>query len=190
MYKLRLILKKCKLGKRIKFEEKNNVFIDKFVSIGANSIISGYAGGKLHINKGVVICSNCKIATCGGNIEIEENTQIGDNCVITGQGGVHIGKNVLMADRINIIANQHIYEDIRTPIMKQGERPKGISIGSGCWIGINSTILSGVSIGENCVIGANTVVSKDIPNYCVVAGVPGKIIKIYNEETKMWNKVE
>lgn len=67
--------------------------------------------------------------------------------------------------------------------MKREIVSKGpINIGDNVWIGDKVTILSGVNIGNNTVIAANTVVTKDVPSYSVIAGNPGKIIKMSVEE--------
>ena len=69
-----------------------------------------------------------------------------------------------------------------------GSTDKGpITIGEGSWIGRNAVILS-ANIGRNCVVAAGSYVNKDVPDYCVVAGVPAKIIKRYNMETKKWER--
>ena len=60
-------------------------------------------------------------------------------------------------------------------------------IGDGVWLGENACVI-GVSIGKNSVVGANAVVTKDVPDYCVVAGAPAYIIKRYNFEKKEWCK--
>ena len=62
-----------------------------------------------------------------------------------------------------------------------------ITIGDGTWIGRNSIVI-GCSIGKHCVIGANSVVKHDIPDYCVAAGIPARIIKRYDFETQAWRK--
>ena len=63
------------------------------------------------------------------------------------------------------------------PIKEQGINFKGIQVESDCWIGAGVTILDGVKIGKGCVIGADTVVTKNIDDYCIVAGNPARIIK-------------
>lgn len=99
---------------------------------------------------------------------------------------VHIGKNVLAADRIYISDNLHGYEDIGTPIARQKVLYKGeVSIGENSWIGENVSII-GCKVGRHCVIGANSVVTKDIPDYSVAAGVPAKVIKQYDQVTGKW----
>ena len=64
-----------------------------------------------------------------------------------------------------------------------------VIIDEGTWIGTKTTIIGNVHIGKHCVIGANSVVTKDIPDYCVAAGIPAKIIKRYNFETNCWERV-
>ncbi|MDE7192107.1 MAG: sugar O-acetyltransferase, partial [Clostridia bacterium] len=59
--------------------------------------------------------------------------------------------------------------------------PAPVKIGNNVWIGAHATILSGVTIGDNAIIAAGAVVTKDVPQNTVVAGVPAKIIKKIEE---------
>lgn len=67
----------------------------------------------------------------------------------------------------------------------------GITIGNDVWIGMGSTILNGVKIGNGVTVAAGAVVTKDIPDYCVVAGVPAKIIKMKctREQAQEMNRI-
>lgn len=155
-------------------------------SIGRGSKLERYMNGNIIISDNVSICENCKIATCGGNIVIGENSTLGDYTTITAQGGIKIGSNVIFADKISLIANEHIYENTQIPIMLQGCIDLPIVIGDGTWVGINATILGGTTIGKNCVVAAGAIVKGNFPDYCVIGGVPGKIIKKYDEKLKEW----
>ena len=62
-------------------------------------------------------------------------------------------------------------------------------IGNGTWIGTNAVIVGNIQIGKHCVIGANSVVTKDIPDYSVAAGIPAKVIKRYDFEEEEWVRV-
>jgi acetyltransferase-like isoleucine patch superfamily enzyme len=91
---------------------------------------------------------------------------------ITIEDDVLISANVFIGDNI------HDYNDKKIPILKQKNLFKGeVLIKSGSFVGINSVILPGVTIGVNSVIGAGSVVTKDVPDYCVVVGNPAKVIK-------------
>ena len=97
--------------------------------------------------------------------------------------------NVLTADKVYIADNQHLYEDIDTPVLHQTIRQLvPIRIGEGSWLGENVCVI-GASIGKHCVIGANSVVTKDIPDYCVAVGTPARVIKRYDFEKKEWVRV-
>lgn len=120
---------------------------------------------------------------------------IGDGCEIghfnhiTCINSVEIGAKVLTADRVHISDNTHCFDDPTKPIVDQPVMSKGsVVIGEGSWLGENVSVLS-CKIGRNCVIGANAVVTKDIPDYCVVVGIPGRIIKKYDPKSKTWNAV-
>jgi len=63
-----------------------------------------------------------------------------------------------------------------------------VVIGQGAFIGFNSIVLPNVTIGRNAVVGAHSVVTRDVPEYCVVAGNPAQIIKRYNFETRSWDR--
>ena len=65
---------------------------------------------------------------------------------------------------------------------------KPVSIGQNVWIGENVCILLGVKIGDGCIIGANTVVNSDVPENCIVAGSPAKVIKKYCYSTGKWER--
>lgn len=119
-------------------------------------------------------------------LSIGNGTQIGHFCHIYCTKEITIGAHVLMADRVYVSDNLHTYTDIERPILSQPiKQLAGVHIGDGSWVGENACII-GASIGKHCVIGANAVVTKDIPDYCVVVGIPAKIIKRYDTLRKTW----
>ena len=123
-------------------------------------------------------------------IIIEDGVDMGRRAMITGVKRVHIGKNVLFAPNVYVSDHSHGFEDVERPINDQGiNKIAGVEIGENSWIGINACILPGCNIGRNCVVGANSVVTRSFPDYCVIAGVPAKIIKKYNQKKKVWERV-
>ena len=84
----------------------------------------------------------------------------------------------------------HFYSDVTKPINEQPIVTKGaVRIGEGSWLGLGCQIYSGVTIGKHCVVGGGSIVTHSVPDFCVVAGNPARIIKRYNEETSEWEKV-
>jgi len=139
------------------------------------------------------------------NSTIGEYFSIGRYSKIT---NTTIGKFCSISWDVTINAIGHLYENLSTnafPYVKnagdflrmQPERKiKEVKIGNDVWIGANSVIMPGINIGDGAVIGAETVVTKDVPLYAIVAGVPAKVIKYrFDKKTierllkiKWWDK--
>jgi acetyltransferase-like isoleucine patch superfamily enzyme len=130
-------------------------------------------GCKIH--KRVVISPNVRIV---GVLKIDEGSSIAQNCSISGfSAGVYIGKNVMIAPNVVIVAFNHGFNDLEKPMTLQQNIEKPIFIEDNVWISANCTIGKGVRIGEGSIIGANSFVNKDIPPYSIVGGVPARIIR-------------
>lgn len=118
------------------------------------------------------------------SLVIGEGCSFGRNNLITCSRKIIIGNNCLTGRCVTITDNNHgdsSYESLKTPPLKRPLVNKNdVIIGDNVWIGDKSTILSGVEIGDGAVIAANSVVTKNVPSYSVVAGIPAKIIRNYN----------
>ena len=116
----------------------------------------------------------------GYNIEIGENFYANRNLDILDCNKVIIGDNVMIGPDCGFYTAAHPLDyETRNKLL---EFAYPIKIGNNVWIGGSVTILSGVTIGSNVVIGAGAIVKKDIPDNCVVAGVPAKVIRMQNEQ--------
>jgi len=114
------------------------------------------------------------------NIVLGDNSELGTRCMI--HGNVEIGSNVIMGPDIKIYARNHRFDRLDIPIRQQGKVYLKTIIGDDVWIGANSIITAGVRVGNHVVIGAGSVVTKDIPDYAVVGGVPARVIKYRKED--------
>jgi acetyltransferase-like isoleucine patch superfamily enzyme len=120
---------------------------------------------------------------------ISNDCYIGHYVHIVSVRKVIIEDAVLVADKVYISDNLHDFESISLPIIHQPVKyHRDVLIKSGAWIGENVCII-GASVGKNSVVAANSVVTKDVPDYCVVAGAPARIIKRYCHESQSWKKV-
>jgi acetyltransferase-like isoleucine patch superfamily enzyme len=112
---------------------------------------------------------------------------IGDRCVI-GRGShivahesVTIGDDVWTGPYVYITDQNHGYEDLDAPIGRQFPVNRPVSIGAGSWLGAGAIILPGASIGRNVVVAAGSVVRGQVPDYCVVAGVPARVVREHTQ---------
>ena len=137
-----------------------------------------------------------------GEINIGYGTTMNEECWL--HGNIEIGRYTQLGPRVCIYANNHNM-NLMTPYnakyllsgkLKKHIIRKKVRIGNSVWIGYGAIILPGVSIGDGSIIGAGTVITKDVAEYSIVAGNPGKEIKKrFNEKiidaikhSKWWEK--
>lgn len=143
------------------------------------------------IGDGVDIAEHCWISTPKSDRElgkperaleprvtIGSGTYIGRFFFISCISRIEIGERVVIADNVFIGDNAHGHARRDLPILDQYMHSPGpVSIGAGAWIGTGACILANVRIGKNCVIGANAVVTKDVPDFHVAAGIPARALR-------------
>lgn len=113
----------------------------------------------------------------GKNITIGKNVFFNTGCSFQDRGGVSIGNGSMLGMNVTIATLNHgLSSETRNTTY-----PSPVIIGENVWIGSNATILPGVTIGNNSVVAAGAVVTKDVPENVVVAGVPAKVLKEINK---------
>ena len=142
-------------------------------------------GEKVYINDRTwLACLPFKDANA--SLSIGDGTYIGRFCHLYATSKIEIGNKVLIADKVYLADNQHGFMDVNIPVIDQPVvQTAPVIIGDGAWLG-ESVCVIGAKVGKHSVVGANAVVLKDIPDYCVAAGAPAKIIKRYSFEKKEW----
>ena len=90
-----------------------------------------------------------------------------------------IGDDVFTGPYVYITDQNHGYADPDIPIGRQMPMNSAVRIGSGSWLGAGAVVLPGASIGRNVVIAAGSVVRGTVPDHCVVAGVPARVVRSY-----------
>ena len=185
---VRLRIKSAKglllVGKKVRIFYPNNL------QVGYNTIIEDGAeinclslqgiklGNRVTIGKYAIIRpSNIYGGPIGEGLTMGDNSNIGPYNYIGCSGKITIGNNVMLAPRVSIYAENHVFEHPEILIRDQGVEKKGVIIEDDCWIAANSIILAGVTIGQGSVVAAGSVVTENVTAYSVVAGVPAKFIK-------------
>jgi len=116
-----------------------------------------------------------------GDICIGERTFIGHEVMfVSGESDIVIGRDVDIAPRVLFAAGTHMIDMVASRSAGPG-LSKPITVHDGVWIGANSTILGGVTIGKKAIVAAGSLVNRDVPPYSLVAGVPARVIKSWNE---------
>ena len=155
-----------------------------------------WAPEQISIGDDVYIYKGCRIQTIVLTKEKKIDSQIiiGDrvtfqqNCHITAASTLIIGSNTTVSFGVSIQDTDHKYTELDVNILKQSLIIKRTQIGEYCFIGSGAKIQAGTILGKQCIIGTNAVVRGIFPDYCVIVGVPARIIKRYNPKTKQWEK--
>jgi len=159
------------------FKAGRNLILEEGVHINALSEYGIVAGNNVTIAKYAILTCTGVIANKGMGIQIGNNSAIGAQSFLGGQGGIKIGNDVIMGPHVKVFSENHNYEHPTILIRKQGESRKGVVIDDNCWIGAGVIILDGVSIAKGCIVAAGSIVTKSIPENSIVMGIPAQVMK-------------
>lgn len=142
-----------------------------------NLLIKWYRSKGIQIAKSAYISRRGFVRLGGGKLILDDNAQINPHCFLLNFDTIKIGKNSTLAYQSMILTSANpnapynelckLYPPMHAPVV----------IGDNVWVGARAVILPGVKIGNNVVIAAGSVVNKDVPDNCLVAGVPAVIKK-------------
>ena len=171
--------------------------IDPAVKLLPGSKVENLAGDRnlISVGAGTVLTGRLLIFPHDGRISIGRDCYLGENSRIWSAASIEIGNRVFISHNVNIhdtnahsidprIRYRHFVETMTTGFPRENTVDivsAPIVIGDDVWIGFNSIILKGVKIGRGVIVAAGSVVTKDIPEFSIVAGNPAKIVKDISE---------
>jgi acetyltransferase-like isoleucine patch superfamily enzyme len=161
--------KKC-FGLTLHHTSIINLDKPELLKVGANCYVGPYA---------VIYINNYNESFNNSSLELGNETSIGEFSNIRACGGtIKIGSKVQIAQNVNIIASNHLFEKgIAIKDQAWDEKDNFIEIGDDVWIGCGTTILPGSKIGSGSIIGANSLVTGVVPDNVIAYGTPAKVIK-------------
>jgi acetyltransferase-like isoleucine patch superfamily enzyme len=148
----------------------NALFNEQYIHIGSGTLF----GPQVTLSAGMVP---------GQEMITDPVISVGDRCLIGKGSGIvghlqiTIGDDVWTGHHVYITDQNHGYDNLDLPISQQVMPERPVVIGDGSWLGHGTVVLPGATIGRHVVVGANSVVTGNLPDSCVAAGVPAKVIK-------------
>jgi len=149
------------------------------VTIGADSFVAPDAQVFAEPNRPVIIGARCSVAATAylhGPIRLGDDVSVNPGAHLEGgRAGIVVGSQVRIAAGAKLFAFEHGLQP-GTPIVEQPTTSLGIRIGDDVWIGANTGITDGVSVGDHAVVAMGAVVTRDVPAWAVVGGVPARLL--------------
>lgn len=163
----------------------------KYLECGKNVILEDYVEIQALSLKGITIGNNVSLGRhsivrptgnyggrIGGGLKVGDGSSFGPYCWIGCSGFISIGRNVMVGPKTSFFGENHVFDAIDLPIREQGVEWGPITVEDNVWIGGHAVIMPGVRIGTGAIIASGAVVTRDVPPYAIVGGVPAKTIKM------------
>lgn len=151
------------------------LFGERWIWIGSDSMIGPYASLSAGMRPGQQMVTDPVV-------RIGDRCLIGRGTSIVGHFEITIGDDVCTGPNCYITDQNHGYEDVDRPIIGQAMTERPVHIGPGSWLGTGVVVLPGSTIGAHVAVAANSVVAGDLPDTCVAAGNPARVIRVHTED--------
>ncbi len=151
------------------------LYNERYIRIGRDTVVGPYAS----LTAGMAP---------GQQMPTDPVVRIGDRCVIgrgshiVGHWSIEIGDDIQTGPYVYITDQNHSYRDPGSPIGRQLPVEASVRIGSGSWLGAHCVVLPGADLGINTVVAAGAVVRGRVPDHCIVAGVPARIVRRFDPD--------
>jgi acetyltransferase-like isoleucine patch superfamily enzyme len=173
-------------GLGVQLRHPRSIEIGAGVVIDDHCAIDGRSDARpgIVIGDGTMIARNVQVSSKGGTIRIGERVGIGANSEIraVGTNRLAIGDDVMIAPQCYIGGSVYHQDRLDMAIGEQGlDLRGGVTVGRGTWIGASAVIVDGVTVGEYAIVAAGAVVTRDVPDFGVVGGVPARLLRVRGE---------
>jgi acetyltransferase-like isoleucine patch superfamily enzyme len=128
-------------------------------------------GNDVFVGRGSIL--SCK----DGDIELGDHVNIGFHSEVFSGSSVTVGAYGLFAAYTYLVGGGHAFDESGVPVLQQERTSKGIRLGENVWLGAGAKVMDGVTIGRDVVVGAGAVVTADLPDRVVAAGIPARVVR-------------
>jgi acetyltransferase-like isoleucine patch superfamily enzyme len=176
--------KGCFIEKGVRWQVPGRVFLGRRVMVGENCFIDANSlTSRIVLEDDVWLSRGCYVvAGPGVEIKVGQQAYIGHRCLLYGHGGIRIGRDVLLANDVQLICGNHTFARRDVPIRSQPTEERPIVIEDDVWLGASAIVLGGVTVGQGSVVGAGAVVTQSLPPYSIARGVPARVVGVRGDD--------
>ena len=182
--------KGCFIEKGVRWQVPCRVFLGQRGMVGQGCFVDANSiSSRIELKDDVWLSLGCHLIAGGGaEIVVEPRAYIGHRCLFYGHGGIHLGRDVLLANDVQLICGNHTFARRDIPIRAQPTEERPIVIEDDVWLGASVIVLGGVTVGQGSVVAAGAVVTRSLPPYSIARGVPAQIVGVRGEESTTWGE--
>ena len=174
----------CFVEQDVRLLVPRRIFLGHRVMIGEGCFLDANTPqGRIELQDDVWLSRGSLIIAGRGEVIVGPVTYVGHSCLMYGNAGIRIGRDVLLANGVQLICGNHTFARRDVPIRAQPTEGKPIVIEDDVWLGASAIVLGGVTIGQGSVVGAGSVVTRSLPPYSIARGVPAQVVGIRGEES-------
>ncbi len=151
----------------------DDVTVDDLVVLDAK----GTGNHGIDVGRGVFLGRGTILSCKDGDIVLGDHTNLGFHCEIFSGSRVVVGRHGLFAAYVYLVGGGHEFERADLAVIDQARSSEGIVLGDNVWLGAGAKVLDGVRLGNHVVVGAGGVVTSDLPDGAIAAGVPARILR-------------
>lgn len=166
-------------GRNVVLRHPHKIKLGDRVIIDDNCLLDakGDNNDGIRLGDNVFLGRNSILSCKDGDIVLEQGANVGFNSYVFSGSSVKIGHDCLFAAYCYVIGGGHDFENVEAPVQEQTAVSRGVEVGPNVWLGAGVKVLDGVRIGGDTVVGAGAVVSSDVPERSVAAGIPARVIR-------------
>jgi acetyltransferase-like isoleucine patch superfamily enzyme len=173
----------CFIEQGVRLLVPRRVFLGRRVMVGERCFLDANSNeGRIELQDDVWLSRESYIVAGQAEVVVGPMTYVGHRCLFYGHAGIHVGRDVLLANDVQLICGNHTFARRDVPIRAQPPEGWPIVVQDDVWLGASVIVLGGVTIGQGSVVGAGAVVTHSLPPYSIARGVPAKIVGVRGED--------
>lgn len=151
----------------------DGVTVDDLVVLDAK----GTSNTGIEIGRGGFLGRGTILSCKDGDIVLGDHANLGFHCEVFSGSSVRVGAHALFAAQVYLVGGGHEFEVQGAAVIDQPRTSRGIVLGDNVWLGTGAKVLDGIRIGSHAVVGAGAVVTGDLPEGAIAAGVPARVLR-------------
>ena len=173
----------CFIERHVRWQVPRRIYLGDRVMVGEGCFLDANTPqGRIELQDDVWLSQDCIIIAGKGHVSVGPSTYVGHRGLMYGTSGIQIGRDVLLANNVQLICGNHTFARRDIPIRAQPPAGQPIVIEDDVWLAASVIVLGGVTIGRGSVVGAGAVVTRNLPPYSISRGVPAQVVGVRGQD--------